>query len=48
MQTNIDKKREVNESKAFDDKIQRLRYDWVLNFKSQKSRESLLMFVMDV
>ena len=48
MQTNIDKKREVNELKAFDDKIQRLRYDWVLNFKSQKSRESLLMFVMDV
>jgi hypothetical protein len=48
MQTNINKKQEVNESKTLEEKIHRLRYDWVLNFKSQKSRESLLMFVMDV
>ena len=48
MQANIKKENELNETKALEERIQRLKYDLVSNYKSQKSIESILMFVMDV
>ena len=48
MRAKIENKFELSKTKGFEERIKRLRYDFVYDYKNQKSRESLLMFIMDV
>lgn len=48
MKVNANEFEETKKSKCLEERIQRLKYSMVYDYRNRKNQENLLMFIMDV
>jgi hypothetical protein len=48
MKLKAEESREIKENKGLEERIQRLKYSMVYDYRIKKNHENLMMFIMDV